>query len=115
MRFDLGQVVGPQGPAGKESITQVSVNGTNGFMKYEKGIGECWGYSTIPAGSGYIDISLPFRFVDNNYCPLVIKYQSGRKGDVYVQYVSADNFRVSMDTDITTEEQHFYYRCIGKI
>lgn len=102
--FDLGRVVG------KDSLYEVNVTGTDGYMKFSNDIKECWGYGSMESGSGYIDVTLPIEFTDNNFNPMITGYQYDET--LYIQYVTKNTMRVSR---LKSENPcSFYYRCIGK-
>lgn len=111
-KLDLGKVEGPQGPAGKDSLYKINVNGVTGNLEFSNGLKECWGYDTIPSGVGYKDVELPISFSDNNFNPTVTGYQS-QANNLFIQYVTSNSIRVSVHP-LAQEEVHFYYKCIGK-
>ena len=103
---------GDKGDKGDGIITATS-DGTTNILKFN-GLCIVTGYAEIPSGVQYIDVPFPVTMADNNYTPVVTKYQNSRDGDMFVMYATVNNMRVYVDNQDTTQKQNFYYTIIGR-
>lgn len=111
----INSLKGAKGDPGAkgDGIINVSTNGTTNIIKFN-GLCIVTGYGEVPSGAQYVDIPFPFVMADNNYTPIVTKYQNNRDGDMFVMYVTTSNMRVYVDSQDTSQKQNFYYTVIGR-